>query len=93
MYKVPDTKVETAISFLFPNLCNNTKAYQAISEFINKEFDELQATVLYYRNSSFVDLISSFGLDVGTKEVIITPKYVLATEHYHFKPHDICYQY
>ncbi len=86
MTRVSGPKVNAAIRFMFPNLGNNTKAYRAICEFIHEEFEKLHTVVLYFRNNSFINLITEYGLEIGKKEVIITSKSVLASEHYTIRP-------
>lgn len=86
-------KVNVAIKFMFPSLETYSKAYRDIVAFIIEEYDKLQTAVLYFRNNSFVELVDLYGLDIGTKEVIITSKSVLATEHYHARPREIYCQY
>ena len=93
MKQVSDNRVNVAMQFLFPSLETYSEAYRDIRAFILEEFENLQTAVLYFRNKSFVDLITSYGLNIGTKEVIITPKSVLATPHYHAKPKEIYCQY
>lgn len=84
--KVSDEKVHKAVKFLFPDLDVKTKAYEAIKEFINQEFEKLQTAVLWFRNNDFVDILKPYGLKIGTKEIILTPGAVLASEHYNTRP-------
>ena len=86
MAKLSDQKVRVAVNFLFPTLSTSTDAYKAIRKFIQDEFERLQTAVLYYRNKKFTELIHQFDLEIGTKEIIITPKSVRASEHYHMMP-------
>lgn len=79
-------QLSVAINFLFPGLSVHSEAHQEIRKFIREQCKEKGACVMYYLNKDFVDLISSFSLSIGTKEVIVTDKTVRATKHYHVDP-------
>lgn len=83
MTMLRNNQLSVAINFLFPELSVHSEAHQEIRNFIRKQYEEIGACVMYYLNRDFMDLISSFSLSIGTKEVIVTEKSVRATEHYH----------
>ena len=87
MAKISDEMYYKAIHFLFPELSKGSEAYRSIKSFIKEEFDRIQTAVLYYRNERFVELINKYGLDVGTKEVIVISNAVRATDKYSVEPH------
>ena len=89
--KISDRMSFEAINFLFPGMAEKSVEYQTLKTFIEEEFGRIQTAVLYYRNDRFVKLLNKFGLDVGAKEVIVTPKSVRATDRYWVEPH-IIYQ-
>lgn len=75
-------QIEVAINFLFPGLGPNSTRYRKISKFIRSEFRRLGTCVLWFRNKAFMNLLSSLSLTIDKKEVVVTPRAVLATKSY-----------
>lgn len=83
-----DRLIATAIDFICPN-CTQ-EAYNDISNFIKNSlpYDSKKCNVciLWYRDEEFMDLLKNHKINIGKKEVIITPSYVQGTENYSLHP-------
>lgn len=81
---VPTKLKRTAINFLFPKIDESSAEYRQISKFIDSEFAEIRACVMFKFNTDFMELVCKLGLDseVERKEVIITNGSVLAANDF-----------
>ena len=76
----------SGVDFICPN-CTQ-EAYNDISNFIKNSlpYDSNNVCILWYRNEEFMDLLKNHKIDIGKKEVIITPSCVQGTENYSLHP-------
>lgn len=75
---VPKDSKEKAIHYLLPEISEYSKVYQDISNLISRKFNELHCCTLDKINEEFMEIINSYNLDIGDREVIITNGTVLA---------------
>lgn len=90
MIVVPKNFKKVAINYLFPEISEYSKVYQDISSLISRKFNELHCCTLDKINEEFMEIINSYNLDIGDREVIIKDGTVLAGKC--TRPLDIIYQ-